>query len=430
MSNTLLAIMQEVAKRHPDLGRLGTVSGAADASEFQSNAFYGVTARDLVMPGAPVYVDTGSYLGETVYVSKTPGPTSNAVEVVPAFSGTLNALDTIQTWHRDLSHTDRIKECINRALTQYCHRWVLMPVTMLLDGDMQKAAYADWTAGSSATLAKTVWEEGEPVRQALWVINTGATSGYAYQSVQAHTDERFSLIVMCRPAAGDVGKVTVYDSTNAADVSLSGDTGETTTANTWHVLRTTFTLPSACRAFQVRFGVATASDDAYYAWAALQRQDVNEVVLPDRIKSAEYVGRVFRAPRRITTPLEPAFSWGLEQLDVEKFSTRGTGGVTLRFPCALGSDLWLYEEAQSYESLATDAATTEAPLDLVAEAAALEMYYLAYNSYRAGTEQRVPQAGVPTIDPNPWGYALKQQEQLVRRLQRDAVGSPIVTVQR
>jgi len=95
------------------------------------------------MPGAPVYCDydAGSAvpLRETVYVSKTPGPTTNAVEVVPAWGGILHAGDTIQVWHP--TSPTRMQ---SRGLYQprpypiTATAGAHATITLLLDGNMQK----------------------------------------------------------------------------------------------------------------------------------------------------------------------------------------------------------------------------------------------------------------------------------------------------
>lgn len=436
MSKTLLEVLQEVIDRHPALGRRDTVTGATDTQNFQAAKFAGATAADLVQPGAPVYVsdttDDLAPIGESSYVDEAPVKASTVVDIYPALTTALEASDTIQVWHQNLQHIDNVKKCVERALAEITHRWVLVPLTILLDGDMEKPTYADWTAGGVASQAKTASTEGYPTRQYNHLVNTSIT-GDIYQDVQAEPDETFSLAVLCRggTTVTEQARVRVMDGAAETEIALSGDDNEAEVGMTWQVLRYTFTISSAATAARIRLGGANVGDDVDFAWAALTRQDAREVVLPDRVRDVGKVGRVFKAVRRVSTPYEPPGSWRLDEIDgIEKLATRGTGGVVLRFPGTMGDGLYFYEEWQGYEALSADSDTTEAPFDLLVEASALNCYELAYQTWNAGHERRIPQAGAPVRDPNPWLYHLRRQAPKVKALSRTAVGDAVTVVRR
>lgn len=452
MSYTRVQVRQELARRHPGLGRNFTVT-SGDTDTILASELLAVQNQDLVVPGAVIYINKdagGSNAapeGSVAWVETAPStPASITVEIEPAISA-VGPGDTGEVWHRDLQHIDRVNECIDRALTNRCHRWVKVPITLLPDGDMEKTATTAWTASSAdATLSKVALTEGNPVRQTLCVLN-GTLAGYAYQRFYVQPDENFSLVVLCRSLlnAAHTPKVVAQDATNSAAITLSGDGEEAETGLAWQVLRNTFTIPTACKMLDLRLGVKTAGDDAIFGWAALTRQNDREVVLPDRVNEPGKVGKVFKAVRQVSTPYEPWGSWDLQEVrGVEKFATRGTGGVTLRFPSTLGSDLYFYEEWQGYEALTEtvpatatsrnqntandDANTTNADLDWVVEAAALECYLLAYNTWRAGNATRVASPGMPTSDPNPWRFQLMQQAAKVYQLNKNMTGEPQTTV--
>lgn len=435
MSNTLLQARQALAKQHPGLGRLVTATDGSTTSIIAPN-LAGLANADLVQLGAPVYIedttDDQAPEGESSYVSSVPGASSMTVTLYPDLTTAVAASDTGEVWHRHLQHIDRVNECISRADNEFCHRWVLTPLTMLLDGDMEKTAYGDWTAGDSATLAKTASSEGWPIRQYLTVTNA-ANAGYAYQDVQVVADEQFSLVVLCAASAINThtAKVIAYDQTNSAAITLSGDEGTAETGKALQILRNTFTIPTDCVVLRVELGVDAAADDVLFGWAALTRRNVNEVVLPDRVKDAASVGRVFQAVRTTSDPYEPPNSWALQEIQgVEKLSTRGTGGVTLRFPGTLGDGLYFYEEWQGYPELTADTDTTEAPLKWLVDEAARECYELADRQWNAGNVGRLPPPGAFGRDASPWWPLIQKQAYICKAARADALGKRITLVGR
>lgn len=367
------------------------------------------------------------------HVESTPAATSITVEIEPALSGTPGGGGKVQVWHRDLHSIPNVKKCVERALAEITHRWVLVPVTILLDGDMEKAGVTDWSfAGTPATGQKTASAEGKPARQRLAITITTAATDYVYQTIEAVPDEQFAIAALVRTfAVGQTPTVNVYDVSIGADVSLSGDGTDGEQGYAWQVVRNTFTAPSACRQLRIEGKNDTDSSYLFLGWIALTRQAAREVVLPDRVQDIAKVGRVFKAVRQVGDPYEPPGTWQLQEIDdIEKLATRGTGGVVLRFPFALGDGLYFYEEWQGYEALDADSDTTDAAFDLLVEGTALKCYELAYQTWNAGHERRIPQPGAPVRDPNPWLYHLRRQAPKVKALSRSAVGDAKTVVRR
>jgi len=418
VSTTYLAILEELAKR-TGLGRLGIATAAGTAATIaDSQRMLGLVSPAISI-GAPILITSGARAGNHTYVQAEPPKTTGILSVAPDLAGALTIADTFQVWNSDFGHVDRVKECVNRALTQWCARRVLVPLAILLDGDMEKTGYADWTAATSAALAKAAMAEGAPVRQALGVTNA-SLAGYAYQEIAVQPNDQLAIVCCCRSQSGatHTPKLVVYDVTNAATISLSGDGGTALPGVTWQVLRNSFVVPTGCRAVQIRLGVATAADDVYWAWVALTQESAREVVLPDRTNRANRVGRVYRAHRAVSSPYEPPGSWQLEEVTgVEKVATRGTGGVVLRFPGMLGDYLYLYEEYQPYTALSALSDTTEVPLDWAVAASAYECFDLLWGQWREGQASRAPMPG--QMDPNP--YAASRQRWMSRLLAERAL---------
>jgi len=418
VSTTYLAILEELAKR-TGLGRLGIATAVGTAATIaDSQRMLGLVSPAISI-GAPILITSGARAGNHTYVQAEPPKTTGILSVAPDLAGALTIADTFQVWNSDFGHVDRVKECVNRALTQWCARRVLVPLTILLDGDMEKVAYADWTAGLAATLAKVASGEGQPVRQKLSVTNA-ANAGYAYQAYsEVQPCQQFSLVTLSQGSvATSVPTVAVNDVTNAVDIPLTGDGASAVAGAAFQVCRNQFTIPTGCRSIQVRLGVLTGGDDVLWGWAALIDQNAREVVLPDRINRANRVGRVYRAHRTVSDPYEPPGSWHLEEVTgVEKVATRGTGGVVLRFPEVLGDYLYLYEEYQPYAALSALSDTTEVPLDWAVAASAYECFDLLWGQWREGQASRAPMPG--QMDPNP--YAASRQRWMSRLLAERAL---------
>jgi hypothetical protein len=391
----------------------------------------GIAAGDLVVPGAILYVvDTTDHLapkGEHAFITAQAIPSSGTLAIAPVLTVALGAADTIEVWHRDLGHITRVNECIDTVLGRELHRPVLFPLTLLIDGDMQKTAA--W-AGSSATPTKELAAETEWAEQVTKVIVTVA-GGYAYPAdVAVVPAESFSLVALARglfTSGSHQARVWAYDVSNSAAITLSGDGELAQIGGAWQVLRNRLTVPSGCSKIEVRIGaVAGETDTVYFAWVALLRWNDRSIVLPDRITDLARVGRIYAATRLQSSPYETPASWALSEITAVK-RTKVRETIRLDFPSTFGSygtGLFFWQELQPYAALATDSATTEAPLDWLTEAVALELYKLAYRNWRAGHAQRAPQGQQVTTDPNPWGYWVREQTDVVAQLKRNALGPP------
>jgi hypothetical protein len=165
-----------------------------------------------------------------------------------------------------------------------------------------------------------------------------------------------------------VATLSVYDNSNAAAITLSGD-GGSYSGTGWKRLTNTFTIPSGCKSIAVRCGGVGATADTYWTSVIAYPQDTRRFPLPARC-----------APKRLGHVLK---RWG-EEVEDFHFSEYVTGwsaiqgggeGIVVQLPTAAGTgDPRYIEELQPYDALATDAAITECPDELAIKASIYETY--------------------------------------------------------
>src|SRR3972149_11363240 len=157
MAYTRLQIRQEIAKRYPDLCRLGTTTeaGASDGTTLiDTTNFLGVQNGVLVLPGGFVNVTEGSTLESRPLIT---APTlSGGTLTGPAFTGGAQIATGMdfEFWHRDLLNMTVVNAAVQRGLDEWCRRWVLVPLSRTVNGDWMRTAVdppTGWT-GSTGTV--------------------------------------------------------------------------------------------------------------------------------------------------------------------------------------------------------------------------------------------------------------------------------------
>lgn len=418
MSSTLLEVLNQLAEETA-LARLCTESGDAGDAEtiVDPQNLSGIGGVPRLEIGCPVFVTSletgGTPIGEHSYIDDTPAATSGSHSVLPAFTTLLKDDQTFQVWHKDVGHIDNVVAAINRGLSKWCHRWALIPLTWLADGDMEATGTTSWAADEvfTPTLGKTAATfPFTPSRQVLTV--TGALPAttdfaYAYQNIAVTEGEVYNLAV-CMATLTAYPRARVYDYTNSAYITLTGDEDEAYGGISYSVKRWTFTIPDDCTRIQVRLGITgvTGVKSGIFSWAALWRQNDRRIVTQARVDSQQKVGRVFELQKGGGEEEE----WGESRLvEIPRMvHGPGLGTVPMQIEIPLGgTGPYFYEEWQPYPEFSKTSgkwvmtATTNAPLEWLVAAAGYELYEQLSRTWRQGMVQRMPEPGMPG-EKNPW----------------------------
>ena len=365
MSITRLAIRQAIAKQ-TGLGTLVTLTGGSTTTLIDTTSVLtGAYSATRFARGWPVRYSTlaGAASTEGSTVSDY-NPATGTVTLTPATTASV-AADKAEIW-RDVDSVTRVDEAIDRALTRNCWRWVPIPLTSVPDGDMGEAAITGfWTASvSTVTKVAQAWP-GAWGRRYLRVLN----AGYAYSNaiaVQAGDEWRIDVLVA---ATTGTATLVVYDNTNAAAITLSGD-GGSYTGTGWKRLENTFTIPTSCETITLRLGSTAATDDSYWTNVIAYKKGQTEFVLPARIASIEEVGDSFY---RTGEEYEDFQRQPYVQYGRSIGLIQGPTGVIVRLDSAMGDPVYV-EELCNYDALTTDALTTNCPDNLAIHSSIYQLY--------------------------------------------------------
>ena len=301
-------------------------------------------------------------------------PNTGKLYISPVLVTATAVTTTYEIWPGGLVDTvNDIDRAINSALTEHCYRWRLTPLTVAKDGGMELSTFADWTA-ATATVAKATLTDLAFFSRGLTVVTTtGATWQYAASaSMPVTPGDSWNINAMAYSAVGTTpAEVRVYDVTNAATVTLSGDGGFSYDTS-WAVLANTFTVPSGCHLIQLRLG-ATGVGVAVtvgFTQVCLWKSDQTSFLLPSRIVSENDVGNILI--RSGEDPQE--FSFGpYEQYGASSGVYTAATGTIVDLSSSPGVDSPAYiEELTTYESVAISAAASIDATDIGAASELLE----------------------------------------------------------
>ena len=370
MSITRLAIRQAIAEE-TGLGFLATATAAGSTTTF--------IAADVMLAGPMSAQRFGR--GSAVRFSTLGGaastegsfvdlytPSTGTLTLSPAVSTATHDDDVAEIWSSLLLTVDRIDEAIDRALTRHCFHWVPIPLTFVKDGDCGDSGVTLWGTASNATATKVAmpWP-GTIGQRYLRVANSGAGGYLPSANIMVQAGDVWPLDVLVYVNVG-VATLSVYDNSNAAAITLSGD-GGSYSGTGWKRLTNTFTIPSGCKSIAVRCGGVGATADTYWASVIAYPQDTRRFPLPARC-----------APKRLGYALKRRGE-EVEDFYFAEYTTgwsaiQGGGeGLVVQLPTAAGTgDPRYIEELQHYDALATDAATTNCPDELAIKAGIYEVY--------------------------------------------------------
>lgn len=233
---------------------------------------------------------------------------------------------------------DRMRD---KALTSLCNVWKSVPLTILTDGDMEKAGVTDWTVGGTATLTKaTLSFPSEFARRVLNVANAAANDYAQSASIYTRPTTQFTYHIPSYTTVG-TSEIRFRDVTNSAFI---GD-AITNTGTYWTWASGTFQAPATCYEIQVWLRGQESSADINWGPISLFPANATRFSLPDRVVSRS-IGKVFQVRDM----------FGLEtkhQIPVGYRRERVADNVQIIFAQPPGVAPLYYHELAYYDALTT-----------------------------------------------------------------------------
>ncbi len=230
----------------------------------------------------------GPAIGEIARVTSVEfGGTSSQLIVAPGFSASLVSGQEYER-HRKVRPNiinDRL-DLILGLLRQN----VLLPVTLLDDGDMEADGITDWTA-SSATVTKDATHVRRG-RQGLKVVAT-SDDGNAYSNavyLPPGTQVIVETDVWNMPGANNA-TIILYNDNDVEEIASA-----TTAQAGWVHLEFKATLPPTCEAVTIILQVEASADEAYFDHATLWPVADQGIDLPSFLEFVYDVKSLFYVP--------------------------------------------------------------------------------------------------------------------------------------
>ena len=261
--------------------------------------------------GSPVTVITGGTVGEDTYVSNF-NPSTGVITLSPAI--TTGATGFI-IWNPEIKHGKNVEKAISRAHKR-CARLQKTPLTYVPDGDLQGTTVADyWTAAANGTAAY-VTAQTFPAGSAADVAGSvgvsrvlqlttsagGASSMVGNGIRTQHTSQNrvwyFRTAIRLVSGTGTV-TFSIYDNTNAADISAIVSRGNDTLTMTlttygdFMVCEGTFLQPATCDELAPKLTLSAASMVAQMAPIILFPLDAMSFPIPNRVESENIIGNFY-----------------------------------------------------------------------------------------------------------------------------------------
>jgi len=376
-------VREELIDRY-GVGRRGTNSGIVTTS-ITDVEFAGQGAEDIDV-GSQVMITSGGAAPEDEIrqLSTRPHPTTGLMSVSRVFTVALANEDTFDALHPRFRFDGgpfSLHEAINKAVADFAWERRLVPVTMIPDGDMLKATYADWTASAGGTASKSA--ASFPYGQRGVVCAATSPSNVYLYGANLGVDENetyfFQVTGQLSIASASLStlsaKIILYDLTNSADIALDEETIEQTEPII--LTNSAVSIPSGCRYIQPRLNLTTGTGAVYalFGDVILRPNSAREFLTQDRDIRVLDIGRVFATNEQDWTQRGKS----LEDDEIEATVQQlGAGLWQIRVASSVaGKSVW-YEEFVRASALDDDADTTTIPKeDLAAVAAELLLAPLA-----------------------------------------------------
>lgn len=325
-------------------------------------------------------------------------PSTGKVTVEPDFGSITPAIaDVLEIWDQAIGRVGLVDEKINLALTEHCGYYTPFVLTLVTDGDMEKA-HADiatsWKVSGAGTVSKVATAFPHRFARQMLRMENAAADEYAYPygtaaiPINVVPGDTYYVSVLGRAAVSTLA-LAIRDESNGADITLDS-TAASTTQLQWVYLHSSFTIPSGCYYITPRLGGASATADTYWTALSILRSGDRRIHLPTRITDMDRIGKVYQ---RLGSEVDHF----RRSDDLDYYSEEVQDGFTLVLPPGvIGNPQPPYaEEWQNYPTLGVlttaDNGTTDCEETYVRAYAVWLIYqglWEAEESKRAGADWR------------------------------------------
>ena len=360
MSVTRRALRHRIAQRlAPFL--TGTADGGSTVTLVDAAQLQDSTASADLWTDSWVHVFGGPNAGETRRVAAY-DPAEGSITVSRAFPHALDAASSYELLR--LVAPDVINAAINATLTR-CWFQTLTPLTALADGGMDNPDTRAWRTWNASAAKVAAGSDAASGATSLEVSNR-AVGGYAAStSLAVLPGQPYTLEASVAPG-GFTARLAVHNLSSGVDLDAV-----TASGLAWRRVRLTFAIPEGCEEIEIRLGGEEA--DAVTGWdqAILLAANRRRFPLPAWITHRQQVVEVWRRAADHPQRVMSAVTWW------RTTSNPGPVGPELWLeadpPPSIGETLMI-EGLRAYAPLASDEATTDAPVDWVAQGAQVEVY--------------------------------------------------------
>jgi hypothetical protein len=334
-----------------------------DSAALYDNAWVKIESDSAVTP-----LNVGEVRRVTTYA-----PSTATLTTTRAFS---NATTTTQTYgvYLGIPPTTTgvvkgISAFVNDILRTVNHREYVL-LSLGTDMDMETSGTTNWTfSGIGATLAKTTTAGLMYLGKQGMSVQAATANDYAKQTFRVTPDSVYNVSAMVKMyAGGDDGTLQLYDETNGAEIE--SDTSE---SPEWRLLYFQATIPSTCYSASIRLitGTTGATHLAYWDNVSFLPANAHILDLPTWLSGSTAVEGVYRCPAGSSNTDDNSYAINEDApYNVCSFGVQhdATGTMPFRLEVDPSPQLgeWLVIKVwRPYAELATDAATTDCPADLV-----------------------------------------------------------------
>lgn len=396
---TYKTLLEEVSEQTGVGYVLPTVTGTT--SQFTlANAYGSGPWANRFPRGSPILTTAGTAINEVTYVDNHT-PSSGVTTVTPAPSNTWTD-GILFKLNTGIDHPDRVKEAVNRALTERCYRLEMRPLTYVPDGDLQGTTASDyWTAaanGTAAYAAAQVFPAGSAadafgqvgVNRLLQLttdaVGASTLTGNGMRFPLSTSQRTWYFLTAIRLVSGTgTAELRMRDNTNTADITLQVTRGNDdneltiTTLGDFMICEGTFRMPATCAEVAPQLVLSAASMVMQMTPIIMFPYGVTSFPMPNRIRSIEHIGNFYESLSSYNPSALGDMVFGdplTESGRTHSFIDNGDH-LTVAFNFRPTSPIW-YQEAVFGSALTAMTDTTTFPRERVTRWAKFELYkYLA-----------------------------------------------------
>ncbi len=368
MATTTLQAIRELMIDRYELGRRGTATAISSTAITDDVRFGGHSAAEDIIPGCYVRItstgsdDTGTSDEVVTRLSSQPVRTTGVMKVDPDITGTPKGDETFELLFKPFSYSDRfgMHDRINEAL-QIIPEKLMVPITLVTDGDMLASGVTTWGTVSNAAAAKSAASFPYGLRE-LQVTNSAAAGYLPSAAIPVDFDSGYYLEATARvtdAVATATARLRCVDLISNVFLTVDNDN---TTQQEPEVLASTVQTGSETERVQINCGADENSVVTLWSNVIFLKNGLREFTVQDRAE-VDRLGKLFVATRN---------TWGRRDfLEIGGAPEQLTEGLW-RWQVSeyvSGRSVW-YEEFRKAASLSADADTTSAPVEHVAAIAA------------------------------------------------------------